>query len=116
MTQEIEQLVTQIKQATDFQINKKILHEKNQTDLHFAYNGGLFKASPELISFVHAWRATNEIWEWDGGENMYMEDTYGNPIHIDNCAEFYKTACRHYQRVMNEWHQAHTELKKVRRV
>jgi len=116
MSQELENLVTQIKQSTDYQINKTILKEKIQTDLHFTYGGGLFKATPELIAFVHAWRGTSELWAWDGGKDMYMEDTYGNPIYIDDCAEFYKTACQHYQRVMNEWHQQHAELKRVRKI
>ena len=35
---ELDQLVTQIKQSTDYQINKRILREKMQTDLHFAYH------------------------------------------------------------------------------
>lgn len=116
MSQELDQLVTQIKQATDYQINKQILREKIQTDLHFTYSGGLFKATLELISFVHAWRSADEVWSWGGGDDMYMEDTYGNPIHIKDCAEFYRTACQHYQRVMNEWHQQQAELKRVRKV
>ena len=113
---DIPEIVEQLKQATDYQINRTILSEKIQTDLHFAYVGGLFKATPELIAFVHAWRSTDEVWPWGGGEAMYMEDTYGNPIHIADCAEFYRTACEHYQRVMNEWHQQHTELRRVRKI
>jgi hypothetical protein len=113
---DIPEIVEQLKQATDYQINRKILQEKIQTDLHFTHNGGLFRATPELIAFVHAWRSTNEIWSWGGGESMYMEDTYDNPIHIENCAEFYRIACEHYQRVMNTWHQQHAELRKLRKI
>lgn len=113
---DIPEIVQQLKQATDYQINRKILQEKIQTDLHFTYNGGLFRATPELIAFVHAWRSTHEIWEWGGGTDMYLEDTYSNPIYIEDCAKFYEIACRHYQRVMNEWHQHHAELRKLRKV
>jgi hypothetical protein len=113
---DIPEIVEQLKQATDYQINRKILREKIQTDLHFVHNGGLFKATTELISFVHAWRSTDEVWEWGGGTDVYLEDTYGNPIHIENCSEFYRTACEHYQRVMNDWHQQHAELKRVRKI
>lgn len=113
---EISNVVQQIKQATDHQINKKLLYEKIQTELHFTFSGGLFKATTELIAFVHAWRSTDEVWPWDGGNSIYIEDTYGNPIHIENCAEFYRTACQHYQQVMNSWHQQYEELKKIRKV
>jgi len=113
---ELEQLTTEIRRATDYQVNRTLLREKMQTDLHFAYAGGLFKATPELISFIHAWRSTDEIWHWGGGEDMYLEDTYSNPIHIADCAEFYRTACEHYQQIMNDWHQQHAELRKLRKI
>jgi hypothetical protein len=102
---ELEQLTAQIKQSTDYQTNKQILREKNQTDLHFAYNGGLFKATPELIGFI----AT-----WDTG-TLYLEDTYQNPIEV-NREEMLSLAKQHYQMVMNTWHIQHEELKRVRKV
>ncbi len=49
------ELVNEIRLATDFQINKKILREKIQTDLHMTHNGGLFRITPELIAFVKTW-------------------------------------------------------------
>ena len=51
---ELDQLVDQVRLATDYQTNKRILREKIQSDLHFAYNGGLFKATQELIGFLNA--------------------------------------------------------------
>ena len=113
---DIPEIVSQLRQATDFQINQKILREKIQIDLHFTHDGGLFKATPELIAFIHAWRSADEVWPWSGGDSMFMEDAYGNPIHIESCAEFYSTACQHYQRVMNTWQQQHAELRKLRKV
>lgn len=102
---EITELVEQVKQSTDYQINKRILREKIQTDLHFAHNGGMFKVTPELLAFVHSW-PINEL---------YLEDTYQNPIEIDKQV-FLVMAQQHYQKVMNRWHQEHTELKRIRRV
>jgi len=46
---ELEKLTAEIKRATDYQINKKILREKIQTDLHLAHHSGLFKITPDLI-------------------------------------------------------------------
>jgi hypothetical protein len=102
---EITELVAQVKQATDFQINKRILREKIQTDLHFAHNGGLFKVTPELLAFVQSW-PVNEL---------YIEDTYQNPIEVDKQV-FLVMAQQHYQKVMNRWHQQYTELKRARKV
>jgi hypothetical protein len=102
---ELDQLTAQIKQATDYQTNKQILREKIQTDLHFAYNGGLFKATQELIGFINAW----------GTETLYLEDTYQNPIEV-NRNEFLPLCQQHYQTAMNAWHIQHEELKRARKV
>lgn len=95
----------QIKQSTDYQINKQILREKIQADLHFAYNGGLFKATPELIAFLNCYDLTE----------MVIEDTYQNPIRV-NREEMSELARQYYQMAMNAWHIQHEELKRVRKV
>jgi len=102
---ELEKITDEIRRATDYQINKKILREKIQTDLHVAYNGGLFKVTPELLAFVATYRYTT----------MYIEDTYHNPIEVER--DEFRTLCEeHYQLVMNRWHQEHNELKRIRKV
>lgn len=101
----IDKLITQIKQSTDYQINKRILREKIQTDLHFTYRGGLFKATPELISFVQSWNT----------ETLYLEDTYQNPIEV-NRDEMIALCMTHYQTAMNSWHIEHEKLKRTRKV
>ena len=102
---EIEKLTNQIKLATDYQINKRILREKIQTDLHVTYNGGLFKVTQELLAFLATYRYTT----------LYIEDTYSNPIEINR--DEFRTLCEeHFQRVMNEWHQQHSELKRLRKI
>lgn len=102
---ELEKLTTEIRRATDYQVNKTILKEKIQTDLHFTHNGGLFKVTPELLAFVSTWPV----------DELYLEDTYQNPIEIDRQL-FLVTAQQHYQQVMNRWHQQHAELKQIRKV
>ena len=105
MNTDIENLVARVKQATDYQSNKRLLREKIQTDLHVPYNNGLFKISPELLAFVATWPL----------DTLYLEDVYQNPIEIDRQI-FLVTAQQHYQKVMNMWHQQHDELKKIRKV
>lgn len=102
---DLEKITDQIRLATDYQTNKRILREKIQTDLLFTYHGGLFKSTPELISFVTAWDS----------EELFLEDTYQNPIKVIR-SEFLDLARQHYQTAMNAWHIQHEELKRVRKV
>jgi hypothetical protein len=102
---DINDLVEEIKQATDYQINRRILREKITTDLHVAYNNGLFLIKPELIAFLATWPS----------DELYLADTYENPIKILR-QEFLTLCQQHYQLVMNEWHIRHDELKRIRKV
>lgn len=102
---ELTQLVSQIKQATDYQTNKRILCEKIQSDLHFPYNGGLFKATPNLIAFLNCWEC----------DEIVIEDTYQNPIKI-NRTELLTLCQQQYQTAMNSWHIQYEELKRARKI
>ena len=101
----INLLVDEIRLATDYQINKRILREKIQTDLHLTHNGGLLKITPELLGFVKTWPV----------DEIFLEDVYQNPVQIDKQV-FLITAQQHYQQVMNRWHNEHEELKKIRKI
>jgi len=102
---DLDQLVQEIRLATDYQINKRILREKIQTDLQVVHNGGLFKVTPELIAFLAAWDT----------DELFLEDTYQNPILV-NRTEFLSLCKHHYQMVMNTWHIQHDEIKRARKV
>lgn len=102
---DLDNLVAEIKQATDYQANKRTLREKIQTDLHMTHAGGLFKITPELLAFVQTWPV----------DELYLEDVYENPIRIDKQI-FLVIAQQHYQTVMNEWHQQHEIIKQQRRI
>ena len=102
---DLEKITNQIRLATDYQINKRILREKIQTDLHVPYNGGLFKVSPELIAFLATW----------DGDELFLEDTYQNPILIQR-QEFLDLCRQHYQMIMNTWHIQHEEIRRARKV
>jgi hypothetical protein len=101
----IDSIVEEVRLATSFQLNKQILREKIQTDLHMTHNGGMFKITPELLAFVKTWPV----------DELYLEDVYENPICIDR-QTFLVTAQQHYQTVMNTWHQQYEELKKIRKI
>ena len=102
---DLENITNQIRLATDYQINKRILREKIQTDLQIPYNGGLFKVSIELISFLNSW----------DHDELFLEDLYQNPIKI-NRKELLNKCREHYQMVMNTWHVQHEEIRRARKV
>ncbi len=102
---DLEKITNQIRLATDYQTNKRILKEKVQTDLHVPYNNGLFKVTPELIAFLSTWPSVA----------LYLEDTYENPIFVER-SEFLDICTQHYQQAMNSWHIQHEELKRARKV
>jgi hypothetical protein len=105
MNSSITEIVDQIKKSTDFQINKRLLREKIQADLHLPYNNGLFKITPELISFVSVWP----------DNDLFLEDTYQNPVKV-NRKEFLDLAIQHYQSQMNLWHDQYDKIKRIRKV
>ena len=101
----LNEIVDQIKQSTDYQINRRLLREKIQADLHFYYNNGLFKSTPELISFVTSWPY----------EELFLEDTYQNPIAVKK-NEFLKIAVESYQTQKNSWHNQYEQIKRIRKI
>ena len=101
----INDIETEIRQATDYQRNKQLLREQVQTDLLFSHSDGLFRASPELISFL-------SVWDQD---ELFLEDEYHNPVRC-NRHDMLDQCRRHYQKILNHWHSEHEQLQKIRKI
>lgn len=84
---------------------RKSLREKIEAQLAVAHNGGLFKATPELISFLSCW-ADDEI---------FLEDLYSNPIKC-NRKELLFAIKEAYQFAMNAWHVEFEASKNIRKI
>lgn len=84
---------------------RKNLRERIEAQLAVAHNGGMFKASKELICFVSLWEETNS--------DLFIEDMYGNPIKC-NCSDLKKKLIEAYQFAMNAWHVDFEKSKKIR--
>ena len=82
-------------------LDTKLLKEKYQAKLIFAYNGGMFRATPELLAFVHTW-PINEL---------YLQDLYNNPVEVDKQV-FLVRLQQHYHEQMNAWHVEFEQLSK----
>jgi hypothetical protein len=77
--------------------------------LTYAHNGGMFKISQELISFVDA-LLRREVSE------VVLVDSRENPVKILNLQEFYDTILSLYFEATNEYHLEYEKLRKARSV
>jgi hypothetical protein len=102
---DINPIIDRVRQATDYQINRRILREKILTELHLIYNGGMFLVTCDLMSFLATW--PDPI--------LFLEDIYQNPIEV-NRDELLIQCRQRYRAVMNSWHQQHAELRSIRKV
>ncbi len=83
---------------------KRVLKEKYQARMVFAYSGGLFKAGPELLTLLHACPVEDSI---------VILDLYENPVKV-NPLELQHMAQDRWQEQMNAWLIEYDELSKKR--
>jgi hypothetical protein len=82
------------------------LKEKSQQQLYVAHNGGMFKATPELMTFLTI--------DWNNPHtDMVIEDSYGNPISIER-EQLLVELKQCYQTVMNDWEIEYQKLLRIR--
>ena len=73
----------------------------------FAYEGGLFTATPELILFAKL---------HDTQRDLILLDNNNTPVKIIDAEKFISKAETGYYEAMNEYHLFYEELKKQRTV
>ena len=101
----ITETIEQIKKATDYQINKKILKEKVLSDLHITHNEGLFLITIELLSYLSI----------STDDELILEDTYGNPIKVDRI-KLLEDARQLYKSTTEMWLTEHGKLRSIRTI
>jgi hypothetical protein len=84
---------------------RRTLKEKYEAKLIFAYNGGMFKAGPELISIIGSTSTGRSI--------LVLLDLYGNPVKVDK-AELRSIVTGLWQDTMDQWLAEYEELNKKR--
>lgn len=92
----------------DFKVAKANRLEKLDGQLTFAYAGGLFKASHELLAAIHSYRHQNY-------EEIVLLDLYDNPVRISEVDLFEKMTADSLQTWLNDYLFDFQELKKVRK-
>jgi hypothetical protein len=88
-----ENLISYSRSKFDHALAKRVLKEKYQGRMNFAYQGGMFKAGPELLTVLHLCSTDVDI---------VILDLYENPIKV-NPGDLQQLAQGRWQEQMNAW-------------
>jgi hypothetical protein len=98
-----ENIVAHARARFDHETAKRVLKEKYQAKMMFAYNGGMWCAGPELQSTVLTCPDVEAV----------ILDLYGNPVKV-NTRELMSMSQSRWQEQMNAWLVEYTEMSKQR--
>ena len=87
-----EQLVTHGRARFEHAAARRLLKEKYQAKLTFAYAGGMFRAGPELQTTLLTCPDATAV----------ILDLYENPVQVD-ARELYAQSQQRWQEQMNAW-------------
>lgn len=85
-------LVTQARSRLDHAASKRVLKEKYEAKMLFAYAGGMFKSTPEMITFLSLYK----------NEEIVLLDLYDNPVKVNSDNLRDEMQKRWYEQ-MNAW-------------
>jgi len=98
-----DELIAYSRSRFDHAAAKRILKEKYQAKMTFGWNGGMFKATPEMITFLSLYN----------DQRIVVMDLYENPIEI-NAKEVCDIMKARLQEQMTAWLVEYEELRKQR--
>ena len=87
-----DQLVAHSRARFDHAVARRVLKEKYQAKLLFAYRGGMWRAGPELQTTLLTCP----------GEDAVILDLYENPVRVDT-KELFAQSQQHWQEQMTAW-------------
>ena len=97
-------LVTQARSRFDHAAAKRVLKEKYEAKMLFAYAGGMWRAGPELNTMIFTCGRMGEI---------VLLDLYETPVKV-NSVELMNLSQERWNEQMNAWLVEHAELSKQR--
>ena len=98
-----DQLVSHSRARFEHAAARRLLKEKYQAKMVFGHNGGMFRATPEMITFLSLY----------SNESIVVQDLYENPIEI-NAKEVCELMKARHQEQMNAWLVEYQEVNKNR--
>jgi hypothetical protein len=100
---ETDDIINHSRARFDHHVARRVLREKYQAKLNFAWNGGMFCATPEMIVFLSLY----------GNERVVVQDLYENPVEV-NAQELCELMKLRLQEQMTAWLIEYEELGKKR--
>jgi hypothetical protein len=98
-----DDLIAHARARFDHVAAKRVLKEKYEARMLFAYAGGMWRASPELLTVLSICPDATAV----------LLDLYETPVKI-NVRELELAAQQRWQEQMNGWLVEHEELRKQR--
>ena len=99
-----DELIAHSRARFDHANARRLLKEKYQAKMLFAYRGGMWRAGPELNNMIFTCGRAGEV---------VLPDQYENPIMIDT-KELMSLSQERWHEQMNAWHQEYEDLNKNR--
>ena len=99
-----EDLVAHARARFDHVAARRVLKEKYSARMLFAYQGGMFRAGPELLTLLHACPVEDDV---------VILDIYENPVRV-NPGELQRLAHDRWQEQMNAWLVEHNQISQQR--
>jgi len=96
-------LITHARTRFDHAAARRTLRERYQARLVFGYRGGMFRATPDMITFL-------DLYSHD---TIVVEDLYQNPVEVD-AAELGSIMRERWQEQMTAWLIEHQALNQQR--
>ena len=93
------EIITHARARFDHAAAKRLLKEKYQAKMTFGWNGGMFRATPEMITFLSLY----------GDERIVVQDLYENPVEV-NARELGDTMRARLQEQMTAWLIEYSDL------
>ena len=99
-----ENLIAHARARFDHANNRRLLREKYQAKLTFAYRGGMWQAGPELHAMIFTCGRIGEI---------VLPDLYENPVRVDS-KELMDLSQERWNEQMTAWLIEYEELNQTR--
>jgi hypothetical protein len=98
-----DELVAHGRARFEHAVARRILQEKYQAKLTFGWNGGMFSATPEMITFLSLY----------GDQRVVVKDLYDNPVEV-NAQQLCELMKGRHQEQMTAWLVEYEEINKNR--
>lgn len=109
MDDRLEKALEHANYKSTLETQRKNLELRFQNSLLHSIDGGIFKASTELINFI-------DILVRDGHEDAVFVDMKQRPIHVQDLQKFYNDIKNVYFTAINEYYSEFSKLAKARNV